>query len=116
MRIQAAVAVVVAGRVGGRKIGDPARFEQRDQPRLMLAADRDRARDGERQRAARSDGAVEDRIDAAKERSAERREAVGEQLIQRFDFIDAADADLGTIVSCRFDLTQIAGGNFRSGA
>ena len=97
MRIEAAVAVVVAGGIGGGKIRDPARFEQRDQPGLMLAADRDRTGNGERQRAARSDGAIEDRIDAAEKRSSERGEAVGEQLIERFTLVDAADADLGAI-------------------
>ena len=59
----------------------------------MLAADRDRTGDGERQRAARSDGPVEDGINAAKECSSERGEAVSKKLIQRFYFIDSADAN-----------------------
>ena len=120
MRVQAAMAVVIADRIGGGEIGDPAGFEQRDQPGLMLAADGDRTGDGERERAACSDGAIENRIDAAKKGAAERGKAVSEQLIESFALVDAADADLGAIVlECRhrrFDLTQIAGGNFPTGA
>ena len=108
MRVEAAVAVVVADRIGGGEISDPARFEQRDQPGLMLAADRDRSGDGERQRATGSDGAVENRIDAAEEGSSERRKAVGEQFVQRFNFIDAADADLGTITHVSLILLKLA--------
>ena len=36
VRVQAAMAVVITDRVGGAEVGDPAGFEQRDQPRLML--------------------------------------------------------------------------------
>ena len=76
MRVQAAVAVVIAHRVGGAEIGDPAGFEQRNQPRLMLAGNRDRTGNRQRQRAAHADGLIENRVDAAQERSAERGEAV----------------------------------------
>ena len=41
--VQAAVAVVVADGVGGAQVRHPAGFEQRDQPGLVLAGDRDRA-------------------------------------------------------------------------
>ena len=40
MGVEAAMAVVIADRIGGRQIRDPSGFEQRDQPGLMLAARR----------------------------------------------------------------------------
>ena len=37
--VQTAVAIVIANRVGGAEVRNPAGFEQRNQPRLMLARD-----------------------------------------------------------------------------
>ena len=55
VRVEAAVAVVVADGVGGAEVGDPAGLEQRDQPGLVLAGDGDRPGDGQGERAARAD-------------------------------------------------------------
>ena len=93
MRVQAAVAVVIANGIGGAEIGHPAGFEQRNQPGLMLARNRDRTRNGERQRAAQADGVVEDRVDAAQEGPAEGRKAVGDQFVQAVAFVDALHVD-----------------------
>ena len=93
MRVETAVAVVIADRVGGRKIRDPSRFEQRNQPRLMLAGDRHRTGNRERQRAAHADGLVENRVNPPQKCSAERRETVRDQFVQRVAFIDASDFD-----------------------
>ena len=92
--VQAAVAVVVADGVGGAQVRHPAGFEQRDQPRVMLARNGDGAGDGERQRTSRADGAVEDLVDAAQVGAAERRQAMGEQLVERVALVDAADVDV----------------------
>ena len=73
-------------------------LEQRDQPRLVLAADGDRTRDRNRQRAAHADGAIQNGVNAAKKCSAKCRETVRDQFIESFHFIDAADTDLGTIL------------------
>src|SRR5262249_17950484 len=67
--VEAAVAVVVTDRVGGRKIGNPPGFEQRNQPSLMLSGDGNRPGNGQRQRAAHSNGPVEDGVDTAKKSS-----------------------------------------------
>ncbi len=65
IRVETAVSVVIANRVRRAQIRHPPRFEQRQQPRLMLAGYGDRARDGERERASHADGAVENLIDTA---------------------------------------------------
>jgi hypothetical protein len=90
--------VVIADRVSGGKIRDPAGFEQRDQPRLMLAADSDWTGNRNGQRASHADGAIEDGVNPAKECSAECGEAMRDQLSESFHFIDAADANLGTVM------------------
>ena len=92
MAVQAAMAVVIADGVGGADVGHPSGFEQRDQPAQMLPGDGNGPGDGDGQRAARADGAVEDRINAAQIRAAERGQAVGEQFVERLAFVDAAHA------------------------
>ena len=79
--VETAVAVVIADGVGGAQIGHPAGFEQWDQPRLVLSGDRHRTGDGQSERAAHADGAVEDRIDAAQVSAAEGRQAVAKKLV-----------------------------------
>ena len=95
MRVERAVAVVIADGVGGGKIRHPAGFEQRNQPRLMLAGDRDRTRDRHRERAALADGVIEDGVNAPQERPAERGKAVRDQLAERVAFVDALYFDGG---------------------
>ena len=100
VRVQAAMAVVIADRVGGAEVGHPAGFEQRDQPGLVLAGNRDRAGNRQGQRAALADGAVEDGVNAAQIGAAESRQAVPENLIESGAFIDAPDTDrmaVGTV-------------------
>ena len=100
--VEAAVAVVVADGVGGAEVGDPAGFEQRDQPGLMLAGDRDGPGDGQGERAAHADGAVEDLVDAAQIGSAEGGQAVQEEFVEGAALVDAAGLDVaaraGTLV------------------
>jgi hypothetical protein len=91
--LQAAVAVVVTHGVGGAEVGDPAGFEQRNQPRLMLSGYGDRAGDGQRQRASLADGVIEDGVDAAEERASESREAVREEVVQGIALVDSFDND-----------------------
>ncbi len=86
-----AMAVVITDRVGGTQVGDPAGFQQRQQPRLMLAGDGDGTRDRERQRAAHADRRIENGVDAAKECSAECRKAVRQDLVERVAFVDASN-------------------------
>ena len=92
--VEAAMAVVIADGVGGAEVGHPAGFEQRDQPGMMLAGDRDRAGDGEGERAAHADGAVEDLVDAAQIGSAEGRQAVQEEFVHGAALIDAPGFDV----------------------
>ena len=66
VRVEAAMAVVITDGVGSAEVGNPAGFEQRNQPGLMLARDSDRTGDGKRKRAAHADGAIEDGINSAK--------------------------------------------------
>ena len=96
--VQAAMAVVIADGVGGAQIGHPAGFEQRDQPRLVLAGNGDRPRDGQRQRAAHADGAVQNLVDAPQVGAAERRQAVREKLVQRVALIHAPRANVAALV------------------
>ena len=85
--------VVIADRVSSADIGHPAGFEQRDEPREMLAGHRDRAGDGNRQRTTLADRAVENRIDATQIRATEGRQTVPENLVEGSAFVDAPDAD-----------------------
>ena len=108
MRVQAAVAVVIAHRVGGRKIRDPARL------RAAGSATPDAGRDTvtgpgdrQRQRAALPDGVVENRVNAAQERSAERGKAVREQLAERLAFVDALTLTATGDCASRSALTSI---------
>ena len=57
----------------------------------MLAGDGDGSRNRRGERATHADGVVEDGVDAAEECSAERGEAVGDQVVKRVAFIDAAN-------------------------
>ena len=92
--VQAAVAVVVADGVGGAEVGHPAGFEQRNQPGLVLAGDGDRPGDGEGERAAHADGAVEDLVNAAQIGAAEGRQAMREKFVQRVALVHSADPDI----------------------
>ena len=76
------MAVVITDRIGGAQIGHPAGFEQRNQPGLMLARNRNRTGNRQRQRAAHTDGAIENLINAAQIRAAERRQAVSKKFIE----------------------------------
>ena len=96
--IQAAVAVVVANRVGGAEVGDPTGFEQRDQPGLVLAGDRNGAGNRQGQRAAHADGPVENLVNAPQVRAAERRQAMREQIVESVALVHAADAHVATVV------------------
>ncbi len=81
VRVQAAMPVVIADGVGGADVSHPSGLEQRDEPRLVLAGDGDRPGDGERQRAAHADGAIENRIDAPQIGAAEGGQTVAENLV-----------------------------------
>ncbi len=94
IRVEAAMAVVIANGVGGAQIRHPSGFEQRDQPRLMLAGYRDRPRDRERQRASHADGAIENLVDAAQIRAAERGQAMREEFVEGGTFIHPPDANV----------------------
>jgi hypothetical protein len=89
--VQAAVAVVIADRVGGAEIRDPTGFEQRDEPGLMLSRDRDGSGHRQRQRASHSDGVVQNPINAAQVCATEGRQTMGEKLIQGGAFVHPAD-------------------------
>ena len=65
MRVQTAMAVVIAHRIGCRKIRDPARFKQRNQPSLMLSRYRHRPSNRHGERTAKSDGVIKNGIDTA---------------------------------------------------
>ena len=69
MRIQAAMAVVIADCVCGAEIRYPAGFEQRNQPRLMLPRHRHRSGNRQRQRAAEADRFIQDGVNAAQKRA-----------------------------------------------
>src|SRR5436190_682876 len=81
-------AVVIADGVGGAEIGDPSRFEERDQPRLVLARHSHGAGHRERDGAAHPDGLIENRVDAPQEGSAEGWETVPEQIVERLALVD----------------------------
>ena len=101
VRVQAAMPVVIADRVGRADVGHPSGFEQRDEPREVLARHGNRAGDGQRQRATLADGAIENGVDAPQIRAAESRQTVPENLVESGAFIDAPDAD-GVAVGHRF--------------
>jgi putative transcriptional regulator len=68
----------------------------------MLARDRDRSGDGNRQRASHANGTIKNRIDPAQVCAAERRQTMREDLIQRFALIHTPDIHgppLGTVGS-----------------
>ena len=89
--VQAAVAVVVADRIGRAQVRDPAGFEQRKEPCLVLPGNRHRTRDGQRERTAHPDGAVQNLVDAPQVGAPEGRQAMGEKFIEGSAFIDAPD-------------------------
>lgn len=95
---EGAVAVVVAHGVGAGEVGDPAGFEEGNEPGLVLAGDGDGSGEGEGQGDAGADGGIEDGVDAAKIGAAEGGEAVAEEVVEGVDFVDAAGADGGTAV------------------
>ena len=101
MRVQAAMPVVIADCVGGADVSDPSGFEQWNEPGEMLAGDGDRPGDGQRQRAALADGAVENGVDTPQVCAAEGRQTVPENLVEGGAFIDAPDAD-GVALGHRF--------------
>src|ERR1019366_6505414 len=53
--------------------------------------------DGQGERAAHANGAVQDLVDAAQEGAAEGRQAVREDVVEAGAFIDAADVDVMTV-------------------
>src|SRR5690348_1045641 len=97
MGVETAVAVVIADRVGGAEIRDPAGFEQRNQPGLVLAGDGHGPGHGESERAAHADGPIDNGVDAAQKGAAEGRETVPDQLVQRVAFIDAPHLNAGVV-------------------
>ena len=84
--------LLVKAAAGGGDVGDPAGFEEGDEPGLVLAGNGDGAGDGERDGAALFDGAVEDRVDAAEDGAPEGGEAVFEDFVDGGDLVDAAHA------------------------
>jgi hypothetical protein len=93
-RIERAVAVVVADRVGGRQQHEPAGVEQRREPRVVLPRHRHRSRDRQRHRQALPDRLVEQRPHAPQVRAAEGGEAVLEQLVERLHVGDGPRLEL----------------------
>ena len=91
VRIQAAMPVVIANRIGGAEVGDPSGFEQWNQPGLVLAGDGHRPGDRKRNGAAHPDGPIENRVDAPQERAAKGRQAVPEQLVEGVALVHAAN-------------------------
>jgi hypothetical protein len=79
--------VVVAHRIRGREQAEPARVEERIEPRDVLAGGRDRTGDRERHRHAFADRLVEEREDAPEIRAAEGREALLDQAIEVLDLL-----------------------------
>ncbi len=100
--VEAAMAVVVADGVGGAEVGDPAGFEQRDQPGMMLAGDGDGPGDGQGEGAAHADGAVEDLVNPAQIGAAKGGQAVQEEFFESAALIDSTGLDVaaraGTLV------------------
>ena len=96
------MAVVIADGVGGAEVGDPSGFEQRDQPGLVLAGDRHRARRWRASSGSPCRWPIENGVDAPQVSAAEGRQAVAEQLVERRAFVDAANfydfPGLGSIV------------------
>ena len=92
------MAVVVTDRVGGAQIGYPAGFEQRNQPGVMLSRYRNRTGNRQRQRASHTDRAIENLINAAQVRAAERRQAVSKKFIECGASVDAADVYVSAVI------------------
>ena len=74
------------------KVGHPSGFEQRNQPGLVLARNRHRTGNRQRQRAAHADRLIENGVDPPQKRAAESGQAVRENLVEGVAFIDAANA------------------------
>src|SRR5262249_9494059 len=113
--VQAAVTIVVTDSIGGGEVCNPSGFEQGDQPSLMLPGYGHRSRNRNGQGTAQPNGAIQDGINAAEERSTKCRKAVSNQFINGLALIDSSDVYFGT-AQRRFrhaslDLTRTGGGN-----
>lgn len=95
---EGAMAVVVAHGVGAGEVGDPAGFEEGDEPGLVLTGDGDGSGEGEGEGDAGADGGIEDGVDAAEVGAAEGGKAVAEEFVEGLDVVDAAGADGGAAV------------------
>ena len=86
------MSVVIANGIRSAEIGDPAGLKERDQPGLMLSGNSDRAGDGQGERTIHADGAVEDGVDAAQDRTSKGGQAMFKNLVDRLTFVNAANA------------------------
>ena len=98
MRVERAVAVVIAHGVGGREIRHPAGFKQRNQPGLMLAGNRHRPRHRHRKRTSLTDGVIEDGVNTPQEGAAERGKTVRDQVAERVALIDTLYFDRRSVI------------------
>ena len=78
VRIQAAMAVVITDRVGCADISDPAGFDQRNQPSVVLSGNGHRPRHGQGQRASQANGAVQNLVNAPQTCAPKRRQGMPE--------------------------------------
>src|ERR1051326_5398997 len=95
--------VVITNCIGSAEVSHPARLEQRNQPRLMLAGDSHGSGNGQWEWAPHTDGAVENLIDPPEVGAAEGRQAVQKQFVQAAALIHAPHLYVPAVV-CRLML------------
>ena len=95
------MAVVITNRICRTDVGDPAGLYQRNQPGKVLARNSDGSCDRDRERAARSDRVIEDRVDTPQVRAAEGRKAVGKNIVEGDAFVHALHLYLPSAGFCR---------------
>ena len=101
VRMQRPVAIVVTDGIRGAEIGHPTCLEEWNQPGTMLRGDSNRAGNGQSNRAAKPDSAIQDVIDTAQISAPKCGQAVLEDLVQITTFVNAPSPHRPALIAGR---------------